>query len=103
MLHLITSAPFMVVREIVAHIPGAYAERTEFGVAPSWADTFISVPRGDDAAALIVSLSRFRTEGWKPREHTIGTALVSNPTFAMAAAALEREGFGGSGAPAIAS
>lgn len=104
MLHFISDAPEFVAREVIAFVPGAHIDWTwASDDAPAWANVLLDLPQGEDAIGVIYALGQlgYRVEGWLPKwHHTPGTALVPNPTFAMAAAAIDRTRTGGSSTPA---
>jgi len=83
MLSLITDAPIMLVRETFSFVPGAVVEPA-YGTAPRWADTLITAPQSDALALALGSISAYRFESWRPRP------AVADPTFAMAAARIDR-------------
>jgi len=84
MLHFITDAPQMVVREIIALAGGWFENPLED--APIWVETIIHVP---DVTAMSVlhALREYRVESRRAPRVAIG-----DPTFVMAAAAIERSG-----------
>lgn len=92
MLHFITAAPLFVAREIMALAHG-WAEDAPWE-APAWAESVIHV-RDTDAPAVLHALREWRIEGRKPAR-----VAIADPTFALAAQAIEREGGFGSSAPA---
>lgn len=93
MLSLITSAPTFVVRDALGLVPGAVVEPA-YGTAPRWAETLITAPQSDALALGLARISAFRFETWRPRP------AIADPTFAMAAANVDRTREGGSSAPA---
>ncbi len=100
MLHFITDAPEMIVREAIAFVPGASVDYAWDGHgAPTWANVVIEATRPSDALQLaLASLGKggYRLDGFRPRP------AIADPTFAMAAAAIDRSYGGGSSAPAAA-
>lgn len=92
MLHFLTDAPVFVVRSIMSIANGFMDEVTSSD--PAWATAVIHV--GDEhAPAVLNALSRYRVEGRRPARQ-----FVSDPTFALAAASIDREQGGSSSAPA---
>lgn len=92
MLHLNTSAPAFVVREIMA-LGAGFAEDPD-PASPAWVEQVLHV-KDETAFAVIHALREYRIEARRPARVAIG-----DPTFAMAAAAIERGG--SSSAPAAA-
>jgi len=88
MLHFLTSAPEFVVRELIAFARG-WVEPAPYD-SPTWASTVLHIHE-QDAEVLLSQLTRYRFEGIGKRKVAVG-----DPTFAMAAAAIER---GSSGSP----
>lgn len=87
MLHFITDAPSFLVREVMPFVKG-FIEAPE-GDFPAWVSTIIHVDE-TDAFALLSYLKGHRVESRRPARVAIG-----DPTFVLAAAAIER-GNGGS-------
>lgn len=89
MLRFITDAPEFFVREILSFARGVR-------VTVEGNDVLVSGTEESDIASVIRALASggWKVASWHPRP------AISDPTFAMAAAALEREGGGPHGAPA---
>ena len=98
MLRFITDAPTFWVRELVAFARGVTVEDATWDGtdAPAWAESVLVGTFGSDIASIINAIKSggFRAEGWKPKPAT------ADPTFALAAARIDRER--GGSAPASA-
>jgi hypothetical protein len=93
MLHFLTAAPIYVVREIMSLAHGWVEDVPKD--APTWAECVVHVD-DTDAFAVMHALRDWRIEGRRPAK-----VLVNDPTFALAAAAIDRSG-GSTPAPAFA-
>lgn len=96
MLQFMSDVPAFVVRELLpfaSHV--AVREIDPDEDVPAWASSIITGSPDGGVTSIVGELARrgFRFEGWRPRP------AISNPTYALAAARIEREG--GSGSPAI--
>ena len=88
MLQFITDAPAFWLREIIAFARGVQ-------VIEDGSDVLVRGTEESDIASVIRALSAggWKVAAWRPR------LAISDPTYQMAAAAIERDG-GPSGAPA---
>lgn len=94
MLHFITDAPVFVARSVM-QLANGFAEPAPAD-APIWADSVVHIHE-DDAVHVIHALKDWRIEARKPAR-----PAISDPTFAMAAASIDRQYGGGSSAPTAA-
>ena len=86
MFQFITSAPVFWVRELIAFARGVNVEAVPDD-SPAWGESIVRGSYESDVTSIIAALSRggFRIEGWKPKP------AIADPTFAMAAARIDRE------------
>lgn len=95
MLHFDTDAPDYVVRAVMSFARGMSEDAS--WDAPYWVQSTIHVHE-DEAMAVLNALRDYRVT-----RHGKAKVAVADPTFAMAAAVIERKGGGSTPAPAYAS
>lgn len=94
MLHFATDAPMLVLRPLLGLTSG-FAEDAPVD-AQRWIESIVHIDESDG----YVVLEALRTDGYRVEGRKPARQAVNDPTFAMAAAAIERGGT--SGAPAAA-